>query len=189
MHMTEEFYNFRRIESEDMKAFEGLFMDLYSSLCSVADHYLGDEASSKDIAQEAFIKLWDKREEFHSIISVKSYLYATVRNLSLNYIRDNRKNCKIRGVLPEIDDSDFKSVIIEEETIRALYAAIDKLPAQTSRIVQMSLKGIKNQEIAEKLGISVNSVKTLKYNAFHTLRKELGEELVWSLLLLLEFSA
>lgn len=98
-------------------------------------------------------------------------------------------NCKIRGVLPEIDDSDFKSVIIEEETIRALYAAIDKLPAQTSRIVRMSLKGIKNQEIAEKLGISVNSVKTLKYNAFHTLRKELGEELVWSLLLLLEFSA
>lgn len=186
--MVEELCNFQRKKSEDTKVFESLFMDLYSSLCSVADHYLCDEASSKDIAQEAFIKLWNKREEFHSIISVKSYLYTTVRNLSLNYIRDNRKNCKIRSLLPEINDSDFKSVIIEEETIRTLYAAIDKLPPQTSRIVQMSLKGAKNQEIAEKLGISVNSVKTLKYNAFHTLRKELGDGMAWSLLLWLVFS-
>lgn len=95
------------------------------------------------------------------------------------------KNGGIPGVLPDRAEPDFKSLIIEEEAIRALYAAIDRLPAQTSRVIRMSLKGLKNQAIAEELGISVNSVKTLKYNALHTLRKELQGS-AWLLLFWLE---
>lgn len=89
------------------------------------------------------------------------------------------------GDLPDRADSEFKSMIIEEEAIYALYTAVDRLPAQTSRIVRLSLKGFKNQAIAEELGISVNSVKTLKYNALHTLRKEL-EGTAWLLIFWLE---
>ena len=70
---------------------------------------------------------------------------------------------------------------IEEEAIEALYSAIDRLPAQSARIMRLVVKGDKNQEIADQLGISVNSVKTLKYNALNILRKEL----TGSLLLLL----
>lgn len=148
-------------------------MNLYPGMCNIADRYLNDEVQSKDIAQEAFIKLWGKLEEFQDILSVKSYLYSTVRNLCLNYIRDHRNNVAIPGVLPDRAEPDFKSIIIEEEAIHALYAAVDHLPAQSARIIRMSLKGIKNQAIADELGISVNTVKTLKYNALHTLRKEL----------------
>lgn len=183
--MADQFDNFRKMQSGDIRAFEQLFMSLYPGMCSIADHYLNDEVQSKDIAQEAFIKLWGKREEFKDIISVKSYLYTTVRNLSLNFIRDNRKSAEMPGVLPERAEAEFKSVIIEEEAIHSLYAAIDRLPAQTSRVIRMSLKGIKNQEIASELGISVNSVKTLKYNAVNTLRKEL-QGTVWLLLFWLE---
>lgn len=154
-------------------------------MCSVADRYLCDEMQSKDIAQEAFIKLWDKREEFADIVSIKSYLYITVRNLSLNYIRDHRKGIDMPGILPDCPESDFKSLIIEEEAIRQLYAAIDRLPAQTAKVIRLSLKGLKNQKIAEELDISVNSVKTLKYNAFRTMRKEL-EGAAWLLLCWLE---
>lgn len=150
-------------------------MNLYPGMCNIANRYLNDEVQSKDIAQEAFIKLWGKLEEFRDILSVKSYLYSTVRNLCLNYLRDHRNNIAIPGILPDRPEPDFKSIIIEEEAIHALYAAIDNLPAQSARIIRMSLKGIKNQAIAEELGISVNSVKTLKYNALHTLRKKLQE--------------
>ena len=72
-------------------------------------------------------------------------------------------------------------MVIEEEAIEALYSAIDRLPAQSARIMRLVVKGDKNQEIADQLGISVNSVKTLKYNALNILRKEL----TGSLLLLL----
>lgn len=183
--MVDDFAEFRKMRNGDIKAFEHLFMSLYPGMCSIADRYLNDEIQSKDIVQEAFIKLWGKREEFQDIVSVKSYLYTAVRNLCLNYIRDHRKTMEIPGVLPDRAEPDFKSLIIEEEAIRALYAAIDRLPAQTSRVIRMSLKGLKNQAIAEELGISVNSVKTLKYNALHTLRKELQGS-AWLLLFWLE---
>lgn len=183
--MADQFDNFTKMQSGDIRAFEHLFMSLYPGMCSNADRYLNDEVQSKDIAQEAFIKLWGKREEFKDIVSVKSYLYTTVRNLCLNFIRDHRKSVEISGTLPDLAETDFKSIIIEEEAIHALYAAVDRLPAQTSRIIRMSLKGIKNQEIANELGISVNSVKTLKYNALNTLRKEL-QGTAWLLLFWLE---
>ena len=179
--MMDDFAEFQKMQVGDIKAFEHLFMSLYPGMCSIADHYLNDEVQSKDIAQEAFIKLWGKREEFKDIVSVKSYLYTTVRNLSFNYLRDHRKKMEMPGDLPDRADSEFKSMIIEEEAIYALYTAVDRLPAQTSRIVRLSLKGFKNQAIAEELGISVNSVKTLKYNALHTLRKEL-EGTAWLLI-------
>ena len=85
------------------------------------------------------------------------------------------------GLFSEETDADFDLMVIEEEAIEALYSAIDRLPAQSARIMRLVVKGDKNQEIADQLGISVNSVKTLKYNALNILRKEL----TGSLLLLL----
>ena len=64
-------------------------------------------------------------------------------------------------------------MVIEEEAIEALYSAIDRLPAQSARIMRLVVKGDKNQEIADQLGISVNSVKTLKYNALKMLKNSL----------------
>ena len=136
---------------------------------------------SKDVAQDAFIKWWNKREDFRDFAAVKSFLYITIRNQCLNYIRDHRKEVDLAGRFSEETDADFDLIVIEEEAIEALYSAIDRLPAQSARIMRLVVKGDKNQEIADQLGISVNSVKTLKYNALNILRKEL----TGSLLLLL----
>ena len=138
--------DFHAMCSGDIKAFERLFVSMYPSVCNIANYYLKNEMQSKDIAQEAFIKWWDKRNDFKDFAAVKSFLYVTVRNQSLNYLRDHRKEVDISGVLTEEDD-DFDLMVI---------------------------KGYKNPEIADQLGISVNSVKTLKYNALNVLRKELN---------------
>lgn len=137
---------------------------------------LKDQVQCKDIVQEAFLRLWDKREEFSSIFSIRSYLYVTVRNLSLNHIRDHRKREIIPDKLPEIPDQEWKSFILEEETVRLLYTAISSLPPQSSRIIQLTVQGLNNVEIATTLGISVNTTKTLKYNALKSLRRILGED-------------
>lgn len=105
--MADQFDNFTKMQSGDIRAFEHLFMSLYPGMCSIADRYLNDEVQSKDIAQEAFIKLWGKREEFKDIVSVKSYLYTTVRNLCLNFIRDHRKSVEIPGTLPDRAETDL----------------------------------------------------------------------------------
>lgn len=159
-----------------MEAFKALFESLYPVLCGVADRYLNDEALSKDIAQEAFIKLWDKKELLENITSIKSYLYAVVKNLSVDYLRSNK--------VVRLDSSDFLALkmteeeeteLIGEEAVALLYNAINKLPSQSSRIILLSLEGLGNGEISEKLGISVNSVKTLKYNALKVLRSQLQD--------------
>ena len=154
--------DFRKMRSGDMKAFERLFVSLYPGLCNIANHYLNNEMLSKDVAQDAFIKWWNKREDFRDFAAVKSFLYITIRNQCLNYIRDHRKEVDLAGRFSEETDA-------------------DRLPAQSARIMRLVVKGDKNQEIADQLGISVNSVKTLKYNALNILRKEL----TGSLLLLL----
>lgn len=115
---------------------------MYPSVCNIANYYLKNEMQSKDIAQEAFIKWWDKRNDFKDFAAVKSFLYVTVRNQSLNYLRDHRKEVDISGVLTEEDD-DFDLMVMEEEAINALYAAIDRLPAQSARIMRLVLKDIR----------------------------------------------
>ena len=160
--------DFRKMRSGDMKAFERLFVSLYPGLCNIANHYLNNEMLSKDVAQDAFIKWWNKREDFRDFAAVKSFLYITIRNQCLNYIRDHRKEVDLAGRFSEETDADFDLMVIE-----ALYSAIDRLPAQSARIMRLVVKGDKNQEIADQLGISVNSVKTLKYNALKMLKNSL----------------
>lgn len=159
----------------EIEKFESLFYELYPRLCALADHYLNDEEQSKDIVQEAFINLWNVREAGEMVQSVKSYLYTSVRNSSLNYLRDHKKNTSFPVESLGERDSVFKEVVIEEEAIALLYASIEKLPPQSSRIMKYVLQGKGNLEIAQEMGISVNTVKTLKYNAMRTLKEELKE--------------
>ena len=136
--------DFRKMRSGDMKAFERLFVSLYPGLCNIANHYLNNEMLSKDVAQDAFIKWWNKREDFRDFAAVKSFLYITIRNQCLNYIRDHRKEVDLAGRFSEETDADFDLMVIEEEAIEALYSAIDRLPAQSARIMRLVVKGDKN---------------------------------------------
>lgn len=72
---------------------------------------------SKDVAQDAFIKWWNKREDFRDFAAVKSFLYITIRNQCLNYIRDHRKEVDLAGRFSEETDADFDLMVIEEEAI------------------------------------------------------------------------
>lgn len=162
-----------KFENGNIKSFEKLFQELYPRLCAVADRYLHDEEQSKDVVQEAFINLWNAENAGSTILSAKSYLYTAVRNLCLNYLRDCKKNVSFPVEQIEEPDESFKTAVIEEETIALLRASIENLSPQSSRIMKYVLQGKGNQEIAEEMGISVNTVKTLKYNAMKILRDDL----------------
>lgn len=175
---------FKKVKSGDLKAFNQLFDQLYPSMCSVADSFIKDQDRSRDIAQEAFINLWNKREDYDSITSLRTFLYVSVKNLCLNYLRDRKEESVSELELVENIDISFKNIVIEEESIRIINSAIENLPTQSSKIMKLTLKGMKNMEIAENLGISVNSVKTLKYNALKTLKVVLKDYYFILLLLL-----
>ncbi len=164
------------IRKREIKAFKYLFENFYASLCIFAQKYVNDDEAVLDIVQDAFIYFWEKEKDITSINSAKSYLYKTVRNKSLNYLRNSNKEA---NAYMEYFESElyFRDNIIEEETYQIIYNEIGVLPPQSQRVIEMSLDGLKNNEIAESLGISVNTVKTLKLRAFKSLRIKLKDHL------------
>ena len=158
------------IKNGDTKAFASLFQEFYPSMCIVAMKFIADQSAAEDIAQEAFIKLWEKRKAYKEIPSLKTFLYVSVKNLCFNYIRDKKVTVDYKSSEVENQEAIFKDLLIEEEAYRIIDDAVNALPPQSARIVKMYLDGKQNKEISEILGISVNSVKTLKYNALNSLK-------------------
>lgn len=173
--MNEDSQLFERIRSDDRSAFELLFKKYYASFCVVAYRYIDDKDVAKDIAQEVFIKLWDKRHQYTDLPSVKTFLYVLVKNASLNHIRSAKAKAHHHQEIGKEGEAFLHEATIPEETFRQLESVIEKLPPQSANIMRLILQGHSNPEIADALGISINTVKTLKYNALRVIRERMGE--------------
>lgn len=175
---------YEAIKEGDIKAFEKLFEEFYPSMCMVAMKFVADRSVAEDIAQEAFVRLWEKRAEYDSILSLKTFLYVIVKNLSFNYLRNKKINVDYDSPEAIRQEIFFHNRLIEEETYRVLTHAIESLAPQSAKIMKLTLEGKQNKEISELLQISVSTVKTLKYNALSTLKNNL-EGYFYILLLIL----
>lgn len=152
--------------------------------------YTGDEELARDLTQEAFVKLYESREEFESLENAKAFLYTVARRLYFNHYKHLRveENTQLIFQNDDINDDNYLQEVTLHETIRILYAAIDRLPAQTRKIILLNLEGKNNNEVAEELHISVNTVKSLKKAAYLTLRKYVDKEYLWLLIFLTSLS-
>lgn len=163
------------INKKNVKAFKLFFEDNFANVVIFADKYLDNQEAAADVAQECFIQLWCSDSEFSSIEGMRGFIYTVARNLSLNHIKHEYivadwANKRI------IEDAAFtRDNFIEQETYRLVYEAINQLAKQSKRIILLSLRGYSNQEIAEMMSISINTVRTLKQNAYKKLRVLLKE--------------
>lgn len=155
------------------QAFKQLFDDYYPVLCAFAYHYIKSGEVCEDIVQETFLAYWERREDFDDILKVKSFLYAVVRNKSLNYLKHDEID--ISDYADELDglDTDSETAIIEQETYRMVRKAVDGLPSQMRNIIVLSINGLTRHEIAEQLQISEGTVHALKKIAYRKLRETL----------------
>ena len=177
---------YETIKNGDIKAFELLFREFYPSMCVVAMRFVADQDAAEDIAQEAFIKLWEKRTAYEDIPSLKTFLYVSVKNLCFNHIRNKKDTIDYTSPEAQNKEAVFKDYLIEEEAYRIIEDAVNALPPQSQKIIKMHLDGKQNKEIAETLNISVNSVKTLKYNALSSLKLSLKDYFYLLILFLAE---
>ncbi len=168
-----------KLIKQHSKEFEVFFKKYFVSLCIFSDKILNNEEIAKDIVQEAFLKVWNSDNKFENENAFKSYLYVTTKNLSINHLRKNKQldNNKLTGV-DIADDHSIVNEIIREETYRMLAEAIETLGPQSQKIIIMLLDGMSTQEISEELGISINTVKTLRQRSIKTLKKILGNQFI-----------
>ncbi|MDO5981386.1 RNA polymerase sigma factor [Flavivirga spongiicola] len=164
------------IKQGNKDSFKEFFDDFYPILCSFANKFLKNPNQSKDAAQEALVKFWEKRKEFDDIQGVKSFLYVVVKNNCLNVLKKSKNNVDL-SLLKELEsESFFKKNIINQETFMIVRNAINKLPSRQKEIIELSLRGLKNPEIATQLEISPHTVHTAKKNAYRKLREILKDK-------------
>lgn len=148
--------------------FEQIFNELYQTLCVFACKFLKDETQAADLVQETFIKLWENHPDLENGFNAKSYLYTAVRHQCLNILRDKKE---FTHELQLCENEEFyKDLLIEKETYRIFYNAVDSLPPQTRKIIYLSIDGLKNAEIADLLKVSEANVHRLKKGAYRKLK-------------------
>lgn len=149
-------------------AFEQLFKSYYKTCVAFAIHFINDKSDAEDVVQEVFAKLWMQWDKMELIDSMKDYLFISVRNSCFTYIRDReRMTCQMQELPSE---EEITSHLIEEETNRLLLQAIEILPARSAEVIVLGLQGKRMEEIAQQMGISIHTVKTLKYDGIQKLK-------------------
>ena len=180
---------FHRIQKGDEKAFT-IAYELYNKLIYVLSYrYLMDEERAKDVVQYVFVKLWEYQAELNIGISLKNFLFTMAKNYILNLIRNENtaleKQYEIAQQVLGYED-DLVEKLERREQMSLFYQALAKLPEQKKRICVMKIREeMSNKEIAERLNVSINTVKTHYAEALKLLRRELLKLLMIIIILML----
>ncbi|MEA3444853.1 MAG: RNA polymerase sigma-70 factor [Bacteroidota bacterium] len=164
-----------------------VFREYYPGLINFSLSIIGDHDSSKEVVQLVFVNLWDNREKIDMNKSLKSYLFTSVRNRCLNFLRDKKKynsyilDIEIAGNEVFIDDEDDMS-----DLKKKIEDALQKLPEKCREIFILSkINGLKYREIADDLNISIKTVENQISKALRILRNELKDKVFIILMIIL----
>ena len=171
-----EFEIIKRFRSNDVEAFSGIFRRYYEPLCFFAGRYLHDIQVAEGIVQDVFVRLWESRETLSIQSSLRSYLYASVRNACLNYIKRENFTVSLDHEEPRSDTVVVPPDIQLESTelAEALEKAVNALAPRCRQIFCMAkYDDLSYQEIAEILDVSMNTVKTQLKRALKSLSRSM----------------
>ena len=147
----------------DNRKFEEIFKEFYANLSRFAYTYLKSEVASEEVVQELFTSLWEQGVDLQDKISVRSYLYTSVKNRSLNYIRDHKTRAFHEDEVASINSGSIDHIINyaeNEEIKQQLDKSISYLPEQCRKIFILSrIENLSYNEIAQKLSISNKTVE------------------------------
>ena len=125
------------------KAFRYLYDKYASTLRYFSAKYVDDDATIEDVVQDAFLNLWEKRNEFKTESTIKAYLYKIVRSFSVDTIR--RRNIANRYaekiVLEKEDQEFFLENIVESEVFQMIQTVFNELSPACREVYQLSLHG------------------------------------------------
>lgn len=170
----------------ESKPFKDIFELFYPKLCYFAKTFVERNDVAKDIVQEIFLKIYEKNNEYDSLGSFRSFIYQSVKNKCFDYLKHEKiSNSYICQLTYEERGDSVLSHMIETEIISTIYDAIEKLPKECSKIMKMSLEGMKNQEIADTMQLSIYTIKAQKQRGIFLLKELLPPDLLTLLFIVL----
>lgn len=170
----------------DRNSFKSIFQEYYQPLCHLSKHYLEDEEEAKGVVQEAFMKLWEIKENLEPDSNIRNFLFTLVKNNCLNLLKHRqvllRHHEKIRKLEMHYQFESLTRMGEDYLEVKELKEKIDlairKLPEHCRVVFEMSrFDELKNREIAEKLGVTQKTVEAHLTKALKILRSELKDYL------------
>lgn len=160
------------------KAYDYFFRLHYKTLCFFANRYVKNRAIAEDIAQEAFIKLWEMREKIKAAAPVKSLLYTIVKNEAISWLRKQKTVLKRQKQFNALRTDETETCMLQHmiasETLHELYKAAEALPPACRKIFDGLYKEGKTvREIAAGMQLSVNTIKTQRARGLTIIRKNI----------------
>lgn len=158
--------------------FKGLFDTYFGPIKGFIYYKLGDMKMAEDLAQDAFVKLWENRDGVKKE-TVKSYLYTIANNITINHLKRNQLRYKFENQVvhyTEKETPEFK--MIQKEYQEKLNSVLAQIPDGSREVFLMNrLEGLKYREIAERLNLSVKAIEKRMSKAIHIIHEKLGVNL------------
>lgn len=160
--------------------FNKFFEQYHLRLSLYAYRMVGSLEEAEDIVQTLFLNLLERAGELPPIESLKPYLFRAVHNASLNHLKKSKAKTFSQLILdPQLlidEQEDYLRRRVEDELLWELLGAVEKLPPKAKEIFKMSyLEKMREREIAERLNISIHTVKSQKQRAKEILKGELKD--------------
>ncbi|MBR1400050.1 MAG: RNA polymerase sigma-70 factor [Prevotella sp.] len=171
----------RALAKHDRKAFHQLYLKYYQALVVYSMSITTSQQVAEDVVQDVFSSLWDNEQEFDHPSVLKSYLYNSVRNRSVDHLRHRQVEEQYINKVHEEHPSFTVDIhgsedFFTEDVYRQLFEYINQFPPRQREIFQLSLQGKSNAEIAELMGIGIETVKTQKRRGKESLRERMSLE-------------
>lgn len=166
-----------RFVEGDRRALDQVYQRFYRPLAYFAYQLTNNMQQSEDIAAVSLIKIWERRQDFNELKSIKSFLYTASKNAALDYLKAQKvranASASLRHDIEENEDQ-INAFQVEAELLQHIYDSIGALPAKARQVFTMIyIDGLTVEAIAERLNMPVQTVRNNKSRAIELLRIEL----------------
>ncbi|MBR1401839.1 MAG: sigma-70 family RNA polymerase sigma factor [Prevotella sp.] len=163
-----------------------LYAEFYSSMMAYAARFLTNEYAmmAEDCVQESIVKAYNTRDTFVSPSQLKSFLFTCIHNGCVSVLRRVSTHQGYTELPREEVEQEISASLIEQETIDMLHAAIHELPEKYQQIFELNFEqGLKNEEAARLLNISLNGFNKRKAKMISLLRERFKDNEMMQLLI------
>ena len=172
----------QQIAGGNQQAFSSLFRLFYPRMHSFALQYVHVRETAEEITNDVFIKIWNRREEIMAVNNLSTYLFVSVKNHALNYLKQYSHIHVVtddnEGVSGLINRNDPEQELEWKEIYFQLNQAIEKLPDQCRAVFKLIKEdGFRYKEVAEILGVSPRTVETQLFRAMKKLQSLVKEHI------------
>jgi RNA polymerase sigma-70 factor (ECF subfamily) len=167
------------IKADNVFAFDVLYKRYSKRLYKFGHSILKSQEEAENLIQDAYLNLWENRYKVEKDNSVKSYLFTIAYNSAISIIRKKARESVFIEYLKSLQEINEEPVNVEleyKELTNKLDEIIKALPQRQKEVYLLhKVEGLKYNEIAERLNISVNTIENHMSRALKTIREKLGK--------------